>query len=149
VARIYNWFERWLKGSKEPVRVEPTAPEPEPAIHHVEGRVASLGSDAFFAESQGAAGSAPMDGGVCSNPTAGRSAPGSVLERPRLERGCRGPTAPGVWVPLAVPAEEGRPVQTSIVLEPGGRAHWHEGELYDQLLGGFVVCAPICAASAT
>jgi hypothetical protein len=55
------------------------------------------------------------------------------------------PTAPGVWVPAWL-FQPGKPEPSKpilIVLESGGRAHWHEGELYDQLASaGFTVCAP-------
>jgi hypothetical protein len=54
-------------------------------------------------------------------------------------------SAPGVWVPawLFLPKKPDPSKSLLIVLEPGGRAHWHEGELYDQLgTAGFAVCAP-------
>jgi len=54
-------------------------------------------------------------------------------------------SAPRVWVPawLFQPKRPDPSKPVLVMLESGGRASWHEGELFDQLASqGCVVCAP-------
>ncbi len=152
--RIYNWFERWLKGSAAPVLDEPpTEPEPDAALFVTEkgSVVQSLGSETpFLLNRRRVVGTAQ----VRLESLIGLERPAAPPRAAVLGRTAFGkvvieaievPAAPGVWVPawLFQPkkADPSRPV--FVVLESAGRRNWHEGELYDQLAtAGCVVCAP-------
>lgn len=152
--RIYNWFERWLKGSTEPVREEPpTAPEPDSALFVTAtgSVVKSLGSETPFSlNRKRAAGAAPVKLGQLLGVERPAETPRAVtVGRTEFDKvsidAIEVRSAPGVWVPawLFQSKTPDRTKPLVMVLESGGRQRWHEGEIYDQLAAaGCIVCAP-------
>ena len=150
---IYNWLGRWLKGDTRTITEEPDlAPEAEADLF-----VASSGSVV-----RTFAGETPFS--LNCKRTPGRT-PARLEELLRLERPAGKPvstlarasflhctidavefeSAAGVQVPawLYAPKQPDAAAPLVVVVEPNGRAAWHEGELYDQLARrGAVVCAP-------
>jgi len=150
--QIYNWFERWLKGSSEPVRVEPaTAPEPDATLFVTEkgSVVQSLGSETPFSLNRKRTGAgAPLELaellGVERSPARAVVLGRTSFAKVSIEA-IEIPSASGVWVPawLFQPKKADPAKPLLLVLEQGGRTHWHEGELYERLAAeGCVVCAP-------
>lgn len=152
--QIYNWFERWLKGTSAAVEDEPpTAPEPEEALFvSAKGNVVmSFQSETPFSINKRRAvvrQPAPLERllGVERPPVS----PRAVTLSKASFRGTRievleFPAAPQVWAPawLFHPKKTDPSKPLVILLEPAGRSQWHEGELYDRLAAeGCVVCAP-------
>jgi hypothetical protein len=151
---VVHWCQRWLKGSREPVREEPeTAPEPDAALYATaDGSVVtSLASERPFSLNR--------------KRTVGR-APAKLEELLSVERPASPPrtvtlgriafnktaieaievsNASGVWAPawLFQPKQPDASKPVYVVLESGGRRSWHEGELFDRMAAaGCVVCAP-------
>lgn len=151
---VYNWFSRWLQGNAKRIEQEPpTALEPETALRVSESGsvVRSFGSLTPFAMNRKRlverkpADLARMLG--VEKPPAGIHF--SVLGRvPSLEMDIEAvevASAPNVWVPawLFLPRKQAARGAVYILLEPDGRARWHEGELYQSLAAeGHAVCVP-------
>ena len=151
--QIYNWFGRWLK--HETTRVEeepPTAPEPESDLFVTSSGsvVQSLHSETPFSMNRKHA--------VVQTPervdhilnldkppaNSARSLSRASYAHARIEA-LEFASAPEVWIPawLFQPAKVETSKAILVLLEPSGRSHWHEGELYDRLAqAGFAVCAP-------
>ena len=151
--QIYNWFGRWLKGDHTPIIHEPpTFPERDEQLFVCASGsvVQSLHSETPFSLNR-------------KRPVAGTPEPLDQLLR--LDRSPQMPaatvsrasfsqtriyavefaTTAEVWIPawLYQPIQAEASKAVLILLEPHGRASWHEGELYDRLAGeGFAVCAP-------
>lgn len=150
---IYRWFNKWLRNDTTPVEVEPpTNPEIERDLF-----VASSGN---VVRSFG--GETPF---TLTKKRTIRKSPADLKDLLRLDipsvskyvsvattrfRNCRieaieVESAPKVWVPawLYTPSNAAPTAKLIVVVEPGGRNAWHEGELYDQLAArGNIVCAP-------
>ncbi|MBI4875216.1 MAG: acetylxylan esterase [Acidobacteria bacterium] len=150
--KIYNWFERWLKGVAEPVLEEPpTKPEPDAALWVTESGsvVRSLASETpFTLNRKRVTGNTPvrLDAllGVERAPARAVVLGRASFRNAGIEA-IEVASAPGVFVPawLFQPRQALPSKPLLLLLEPGGRTRWHEGELYDQLAqSGAVVCAP-------
>ncbi len=149
---VYSWFTRWLKGDARPVEQEPpVALEPESALLVSESGsvVRSFGSLTPFAMNRKrTVERKPEDLGRLfgvDRPAAGitvlRRVPSRELDIESLEVS----SAPGVWLPawLFLPRKLDANGAVYILLEPGARAQWHEGELYQSLAAkGHIVCVP-------
>src|SRR5581483_2297167 len=141
--QIYNWFGRWLK--HETTRVEeepPTAPEPESDLFVTSSGsvVQSLHSETPFSMNRKHA--------VVQTPervdhilnldkppaNSARSLSRASYAHARIEA-LEFASAPEVWIPawLFQPAKVETSKAILVLLEPSGRSHWHEGELYDRL----------------
>jgi hypothetical protein len=148
---IYNFFEKWLRGSDRTVAEPPVKPEPETALY------------------VGATGNVVRDFGSTTphRLAKARIAPRRtkpIQELLKVERSTAAatrlastkwgevtidalevPSAPGVFLPVWLytpsPAAPMRPML--LMLEPQGRnARWREDDLYHRLsLAGFMVCA--------
>lgn len=146
-VEIYNWFERWLKGSPRRIEEEPPVqPEPDETLSVTKsGNVKELGGETPFSLSRAAKPRAmPMEE---REPLSG---PFSVLKRV-ASRHCEIEAVEvasdeKVWIPawLFLPKQERRDRPVLLLAEPSGRnVRWREGDLYQELAAdGFIVCAP-------
>jgi dienelactone hydrolase len=151
--QIYNWFGRWLKGDSKPVLEEPpTTPERDETLFVSDSgsMVRSFHSETPFTLNRKHA--------VTKTPAKladllGVPAPGdpviTTVDRASYRtveiEAVEFASAPKVWVPawLFQPKQRNASRPVVIVLEPGGRNAWHEGELYDLIAAtGCIVCAP-------
>lgn len=150
---IYQFFERWLKGSEQRIEVEPpVAPEKDETLWAAPGGSVVRGLHSktpFQLLGEKAAALKPARGsalaevlGIEARPSAAR-----ILGRVQSS-GCsiaamEAQSAPQVWVPAWVfePAQRSRTVL--VLLDPNGRNHdWQEGGLCHKLaLAGIAVCA--------
>jgi dienelactone hydrolase len=150
--QIYRWFGRWLKGDSQPVAEEPpTSPERDETLFVSAGGSlpgALHGETPYSLNRKYAAAKSPGNLeellGV-TRPAGAMTSLDRASYRDAAIEAVEFASAPKVWVPawLFQPKkrDDSRPIV--IVLEPNGRAAWHEGELYDQLASrGCVVCAP-------
>ncbi len=157
--KIYNWFNRWLKGQRQPIEQEPpTAPEPEKALWVSESGsvVKSFASlTPFELNRRNLPARSPR------RPSAETLTRLLALERPdsavRFRILARVPgnglrieaaettSAAGVWLPawLFLPDGDEGSKPVLLLLDPAGRnARWREGELCQQLAAaGWPVCA--------
>ena len=151
--QIYNWFGRWLKGDRRPVTEEPeTAPERDETLYVSTGgsMVQSFHGETPFTLNR--------KHPVSRRPAkledllgVERSAANTVTTVDRATyrsvdiEAVEFASAPKVWVPawLFLPKKRDASSPLVIVLEPGGRNAWHEGDLYDSMAArGCIVCAP-------
>ncbi len=151
--QIYNWFGRWLKGDAAPVEKEP------PTVVEREQDLFVSGSgnvtQSFHGETPFSLNRkrtvvrspAPLDSLLALDRPPKQ--PAAILSRAsylntRIEV-LEFAAAPGVWIPawLFLPKDAARLKSAAVLLEPSGRASWHENELYDRLASeGCAVCAP-------
>jgi dienelactone hydrolase len=157
--RIYNWFERTLKGSARTIEREPTV-EPEPdrviwvgATGNVVQDFQSLRPIDLIIKRAAAAKPGALDQNGLSKLLGIGSVPAhaqaSVLSRVPSTRysieAIEVPSAPNVWVPAWVftppKATPGR--ATILLLDELGRSqHWREGALGDKIASaGRILCA--------
>ena len=151
---VYNWFSRWLQGNANRIEQEPpTALEPDAVLRVSDSGsvVRSFGSLTPFAMNRKrVVERKPADLarllGVEKPPAGSRF---SVLGRvPSGEvdiEAVEAASAPAVWVPawLFLPRKQAPRGAVYLLLEPNGRARWHEGELYQSLAAqGHTVCVP-------
>ena len=151
-VRIYNFFERWLKGSGQTVDEPEVRPEPDAAVQ--------VGKSGNVVRDFGSV--TPLQMVQRRKPSANSGVWVDLLRVDRPPRGleakvfgtARGesgsiqgieiPSAPGVAVPawLFLP-KSGVRQKVMIALEPRGRnARWREGDLYHALAAsGWTVCA--------
>jgi hypothetical protein len=144
-VEIYNFFERWLRGSDRKVEEPPTKPEPEQQLY------------------VGPTGNAVRDFGsktpreLIQTPRPPNRLPFQVDDPPRARAAVLGQvrfgsvrietaevqSAPGVYIPMYVFTPEKPGGNVLLVLEPQGRnARWREDDLYHTLAkGGTTVCA--------
>ncbi len=157
--KIYNWFERWLKGENRTIEDEPpTEPEPDRELWvSVSGSVVrDYRSRTPFEITREQARKLPR-----SRPTREALARLLALDRPpqapefrelaktRLRgldvQAVEVASSPHVWVPawIFVPHQAASPSRILLILDPAGRnARWREGDLYQSLaLKGHIVCA--------
>ena len=150
---IYNWFAKWLKGDTRPVAEEPpTSPERDEALFVSESGslVTSFhGETPYTLNRKHPVAKAPAKLeallGVSRPATDGVTSLDRTAYRDTEIEAVEFASAPKVWVPawLFQPKKRDASRPLIIVLEPGGRGAWHEGELYDSLAArGCVVCAP-------
>jgi dienelactone hydrolase len=152
--RVYNWFTRWLKGGAPPVTAEPpVAPEPDAVLRVSDSGsvVRSFGSLTPFAMNrQRTPRREPADlahlfgvdrpGAAVRFATLGR-VPSRAVDIESVEV----TSTQGVPVPawLFLPRQQKANGAAYIILGPGRRSEWHEGELYQSLAAqGHVVVAP-------
>ncbi len=143
--QVYNWFTRWLKGSAQPVTVEPpVTPEPDANTWATDSGnvVKSLRGHTPFAINRTRAMKftpTPLDRllGVQHPPAALRvmtlkQVPSRGTDIEAIEIA----SAPGVFLPswLFLPKKAQPVTSVLLALEPGGRnVRWHEGEMYQTL----------------
>ncbi len=151
--QIYNWFGRWLKGDARPLAEEPaTSPERDETLF-VSGSgntVASFhGETPFTLNRKYPVAKTPTDLhtllGVARPATAAVTQVDRATYRGTEIEAVEFASAPKVWVPawLFQPKQRVPERPLIVMIEPGGRGAWHEGELYDTLASrGCVVCAP-------
>ena len=152
--QVYNWFERHLKGSGNPVKEEPpVTPEPDATlwITKTGNAVTGLGSQTPFTllKSRNVAVTpASLDSLIgADRPDSGLRArvlarvPSRAVDIEALDIA----SAPDVFVPawLFLPRPVERVKAVVLALDPAGRnVRWHEGEIYQQLAHkGYAVCA--------
>jgi len=152
--KVYNWFERWLKGSGQPVEQEPpVAPEEDRTLWVAESGsvVRTFGSLTPFAMNKSlAVQKTPADLRTLIGVAEPSGAPLATLRRvPSREvdvEAVEVQSAAQVWVPGWLFLPRGRKSDKPIVLalDPGGRnRQWSEGQLYQSLaVRGFPVCVP-------
>ena len=152
--RVYNWFSRWLKSESGRIEQEPpVAPEPEAILRVTESGsvVRSLGSLTPFAMNRKRdVRREPAElvriFGVDSPSAAARfTVLGRVPSRDVEIESVEVASAPNVWLPawLFLPRKQDPKGSVYILLEPGRRGQWHEGELYQSLAAkGHIVCVP-------
>ncbi len=151
--QIYNWFGRWLKGESRPVAEEPpTSPERDETLYVSEtGNVVGWlhGETPFTLNRKYAVTKVPGNLetllGVERPATKAMTSLDRATYRETAIEAVEFASAPQVRVPawLFQPKRPDASRPLVIVLEPGGRTAWHEGELYDELAArGCVVCAP-------
>jgi dienelactone hydrolase len=152
-AQIYSWFARWLKGDSQPVPEEPLikAEAEETLFVSGNGSMAQSfhGETPFTLNRKRSLSKTPADlaqligvdrsAAPVTATTVGRAS----YHMTRIEA-VEFPSAPKVWVPAylyqAKAVDASKPLV--IVIEPGGRAAFHENELYNQIAStGCVVCA--------
>jgi dienelactone hydrolase len=151
--QIYNWFGRWLKHDDTPITHEPPiAPEREADLFVCASGsvVQSLRSETPFSLNRNrvvARTAEPLERLLSLDRPP--QVPAATLSRASFARTrievLEFASAPHVWIPawFFQPERAESLKAVLIVLEPGGRSSWHEGELYDKLAGeGFAVCAP-------
>jgi dienelactone hydrolase len=153
--RVYNWFTRWLKGDARPVEEEPpVAPEPEAALRASDSGsvVRSFGSLTPFAMNRRRevrrdepADLAQLYGVDRPTGAARFSVLGRVPSRQAEIESVEVASAPNIWVPawLFLPRRPAPGGAAYILLGPGRRTGWHEGELCQSLAAaGHIVLAP-------
>jgi dienelactone hydrolase len=151
--QIYNWFDRWLKGGKAGITEEPpTAPEEEAKLFVCASGsvVQSLHSETPYSLNRRrvvARTPEPLER-LLRLDRPPQTAPATLsrasFAHTRIEA-LEFASTPEVWIPawLFQPGQGQTMKASIIVLEPAGRARWHEGELYDRLAqAGYTVCAP-------
>lgn len=157
--RIYNWFERFLKGNPGHLTEEPPVkPEDDETLRVGSGGnvMVSFGSETPFSMNRhrAAAIRTPRDvpdlGGLlrADMPSAALEATskGAVPSGPLNVEVIEVPSAKDVWLPAYFfqrrQADRSKPL--ILALEPSGRVlHWREDELYQELAAeGFPVCLP-------
>jgi dienelactone hydrolase len=150
---IYNWLARWLKGETKRIEEEPDSTmEREELLFAAPGgsAVQGLGSETPFSINRKrpvVKTAAPLDRLLALDQPPAQ--PAVTLSSARY-RNCRiealeFAAAPGVWIPawLYLPRQVGAVKSVAVLLEPGARPAWREGELYDRLAAqGCAVCAP-------
>jgi cephalosporin-C deacetylase-like acetyl esterase len=158
-VRIYDWFERWLRGSKDRVTEEPMV-RPEPEEQLWVGATGSVVRDfasktPFLLARERAAAVNP--GRVARESLIAQlgvedvkpAAPVRVAKVPAEACGVEALdfiSAKGIRVPawLFTPLSETSRGPVLLLFEPGGRnAHWQEGGLYHKLAAAG---CPVCAA---
>jgi dienelactone hydrolase len=151
--QIYNWLGRWLKGETKTIAEEPdTAVEPESTLFVAESGsvVVSFHSETPFSMNRKLRvekSTAPLENLLALDRPP--KTPAVTLSRAsfrtaRIEA-VEFAAAPGVFVPawLFMPRQTDASKPLVVVLEPSGRAAWHEGELCERLAArGCAVCAP-------
>jgi len=152
--KVYNWFERWLKGSEQPIEQEPpVAPEEDRTLWVAESGsvVRTFGSVTPFAMNKAhAVEKTPADLRALIGVAEPTGAPLATLRRvPSREvdvEAVEVQSAAQVWVPAWLFLPRGRKSDNPVVLalEPGGRnRQWPEGQLYQSLaVRGYPVCVP-------
>jgi len=152
-VQIYNWFGRWLKGDHTVITKEPpTAPEKDEAlfVSASGSMVQSLHSETPFSLNRKRSvtkTAEPLERLL--NLDRPPKVPASTLshavfEKSRIEA-VEFAATPEIWIPawLFLPERVETAKAVFVLLEPGGRAGWHEGDLYDTLAKeGYAVCAP-------
>lgn len=150
--QIYNWFEHWLKGNTRPIEEEPpTRPEEDATLFVTDSGsvIRSFPGETPFSLNQKrkitlkTANLAELLGveKIMPRPFAVLSA--SSFRNTKIEA-VEFLSAPKGWIPgwLYLPKKKLDSKPLIIVIEPGGRGSWHEGELYDDLASeGCPVCA--------
>ena len=151
--KVYNWFERWLKGREQPIEQEPpVTPEEDRTLWVTESGsvVRTFGSLTPFAMNKArAAEKTPADLKTVIGAAEPAGAPLSTLRRaPSREvdlEAVEVQSAAQVWVPgwLFLPRGRASDKPVVLVLYPGGHnQQWSEGELYQSLaVRGYPVCA--------
>lgn len=148
---VYDWFERWLRGSDKRIETEPeVAPEKEEALR--------VGPSGNVFRDFGAKKPQTLAIEALGTGTVRRGGAGELIKVGELRRSVRSiaripaehgiaegieiESAPGVFLP-AWRFTPPRSDRTLIILEPRGRnARWREGELYPELArGGITVVA--------
>jgi hypothetical protein len=151
--RVYDWFGRWLKGDSRPLAEEPeVAPERDELLFVSESgsTVKSFHSETpFTLNRKHSVTRSPVKLEKLLNVTRLEKDAITVVDRASYRgtaiEAVEFASAPKVWVPAWIyqPKKRDASRPLVIVLEPAGRAAWHEGELYDSLAAtGCVVCAP-------
>ena len=152
--KVYNWFERWLKGSEQPVEQEPpVAPEEDRTLWVAESGsvVRTFGSLTPFALNKArTVDKTPADLRALIGAALPSGTPLATLRRvPSREvdvEAVEVQSAPQVWAPGWLFLPRGRKSDKPIVLalDPGGRnREWSEGQLYQSLaVRGYPVCVP-------
>ena len=152
--QMYNWFERWLKGTSQPLSEEPLvqAETEETLFVSANGSVVQSfhGETPFTLNRKRTLAKTPADLATLlavDRPPAGASAitVGRASYHQTLVDAVEFPAAPKVWVPawLYQPKAAGPAKALVIILEPGGRNAWHESGLYNRMAAeGYIVCAP-------
>jgi dienelactone hydrolase len=152
--RVYNWFTRWLKNDARPVAEEPpVAPEPDAVLQASDSGsvVRSFGSLTPFALNRRRqvrrqpADLAQLFGVERPAAAARFTVLGKVPSREAEIESVEVASAPGVGVPawLFLPRKQSPGGAVYILLGPGRRGEWHEGELYLSLAAaGHIVLAP-------
>ncbi len=152
--KVYSWFERWLKGSEQPIEQEPpVAPEEDRILWVAESGsvMRTFGSMTPFAMNKArSVEKEPADLRTLIGLAEPLGAPLSTLRRvPSREvdvEAVEVQSAPKVWVPAWLFLPRGRRNEKPVVLllEAGGRnRQWSEGQLYQSLaVRGYPVCAP-------
>ena len=152
--QMYNWFARWLKGESQPVAEEPViqAETEETLFVSANGSMVQSfhGETPFTLNRKRSLSKTPADlagllGVDRSAAGASVATVGRASYHQTLVEAVEFPAAPKVWVPawLYQPKASDPSKPLVIVLEPGGRNAWHEGELYNRMAAeGCVVCAP-------
>ncbi|HVX66917.1 MAG TPA: acetylxylan esterase, partial [Bryobacteraceae bacterium] len=153
--RVYNWFTRWLKKDAQPVAEEPpVAPEPDSVLLVSDSGsvVRSLGSLTPFelnrrrkVNRNTSPDLARLFGVDRPSAAARFTVLGKVPSRDAEIESVEVASAPGVQVPawLFMPRSKAQTGAVYILLGPGRRSQWHEGELYLSLAAaGHVVLAP-------
>jgi dienelactone hydrolase len=151
--QIYKWFGRWLKNDNTAITHEPpTAPEQEAKLFVSESGsvVQSLHSETPFSLNRNRVvtkTAEPLERLLSLDRPP--QIPAATLSRASFARtrieALEFASTPEVWIPawLFQPERADSLKAVLIVLEPGGRTSWHEGELYDKLASErFAVCAP-------
>ena len=152
--QMYNWFGRWLKGESQPLAEEPVvqAETEETLFVSTNGSMAQSfhGETPFTLNRKRTLSKTPAD--LAGLLAVDRSAVGASVAtvgrasyHQTLVEAVEFPSAPKVWVPawLYQPKAADASKPLVILLEPGGRNAWHEGELYNQIAAdGCVVCTP-------
>ena len=152
--KVYNWFERWLKGSEKPVEQEPpVGPEEDRTLWVAESGsvVRTFASQTPFAMNKArTVEKTPADLRALIGVAEPSRAPLSTLRKvPSREvdvEAVEVQSAAQVWVPGWLFLPRGRKSDKPIVLalDPGGRnRQWSEGQLYQSLaVRGYPVCVP-------
>jgi cephalosporin-C deacetylase-like acetyl esterase len=150
--KVYNWFERWLKGGDQQIEKEPpVAPEEDRTLWVAEsGNVVHTfgGLTPYSLNKARTVEKTPADLGSLAGVATPKAAPVSTLRRvPSREvdvEVIEVPSAPHVWVPAWLFLPRGRKTEKPVVLalDPGGRnRQWSEGQLYQSLaVRGYPVC---------
>ncbi|HWQ56886.1 MAG TPA: acetylxylan esterase [Bryobacteraceae bacterium] len=149
---IYNWFERWLKGSIREIREEPeVAPEPEETLFVSEGGSvvrAFKGETPFTLTKKRIIARQPaaLDRLIGAERPAGQLGAATLatthFRRVTIET-IEIPSALQVWLPGWIyRPKAGGSKPLVVMLDPAGRAGWQEEGLYDTLASeGYAVCA--------
>jgi dienelactone hydrolase len=151
--QMYNWFAKWIKGESQPLAEEPIVQAEKEETLFVSGNGSVVqsfhGETPFTLNRKRSLSRTPTDLarllGVERPVAPGVATVGRASYHKTLVEAVEFATAPKVWVPAwlyqAKAADASKPLV--IVLEPGGRSAWHEGQLYNQMASdGCVVCAP-------
>lgn len=148
---IYKWFRRWLQPDQPPVAQEPpTSPEPDATLFVTEsGNVVRPfeGETPFSLNRKFSPIRKSTPLAELLNLDQPPGSPAVTLKRTEYRsttvEAIEVPSAPGVWVPgYLFQSKQKTQGPLIIIVEPNGRALWHEDELYDQLAQkGYAVCA--------